>query len=218
MLFCVAIGTGILCYLLNMMCRFDLETGNTESRGKYLLLMDGKRGIVLLLCLGLSMGLTWLFAQYGYGPLKAVRYLVLLAFLYPIAREDAKERIIPNRWLAYLLACRFALFVAELLCFPDLWMENIKFILLGGAVSGVIFFAAYILSRHAVGMGDVKLFAVIGMCLGVKTTYLVMVLSLILSALYGGVMVLRKKKGMKDEIAFGPFIAAGTFIILLIGA
>ena len=45
-----------------------------------------------------------------------------------------------------------------------------------------------------------------------------MLLSLILSALYGGIQVIRKKKSMKDEIAFGPFLAVGTLIVLLIGA
>ena len=85
-------------------------------------------------------------------------------------------------------------------------------------MSGAIFFLAYVLSRHAVGMGDVKLVAVIGMCLGFGSTYLVMLLSLILSALYGGIQVIRKKKSMKDEIAFGPFLAVGTLIVLLIGA
>ena len=40
----------------------------------------------------------------------------------------------------------------------------------------------------------------------------------LLSAFYGGSMVLRKKKGLRDEIAFGPFIALGTWIVLLIGA
>ena len=45
-----------------------------------------------------------------------------------------------------------------------------------------------------------------------------MLAALVLSAVYGGGMVLRKKKGMKDEIAFGPFVAVGTLMVLLIGA
>ena len=67
-------------------------------------------------------------------------------------------------------------------------------------------------------MGDVKLTAVIGTCLGFQTTYLVMLAASVLSAVYGVVMVLRKKKELKDEMAFGPFIAIGTFVVLLIGA
>lgn len=218
MLVCVAAGTGVLCFFLQVMCRYDLETEKERGRWSYFFRMDKRRGIALALCLLWSMGLAWLFAKYRYGPLKTVRYLLLLAMLYPIAVEDFREKRIPNRWLVYILIGRGILFVAEMVCFPDLWAENIKFTLLGGIVSGAIFYIAYVLSKHAIGMGDVKLFAAIGMCLGFRVTYLVMLVSLVLSALYGGGMVLRKKKSMQDEIAFGPFIAAGALLVLLIGA
>lgn len=200
--------------------RQPLQGAEAEMMGRwrFLIRMDGRRGIALMFCLAVCMGLTWLFMQYGYGPLKAVRYLMLLAILYPIAREDAREKRIPNRWLLYILLCRGILFAAEMVLFPALRVENLKFTLFGGMVSGAVFYVAYVLSRHAVGMGDVKLVAVIGMCLGAGTAYLVMVVSLIFSAFYGGFQVLRKKKGMKDEIAFGPFLALGTLTVLLIGA
>lgn len=218
MLVCVAVGAGITCYFLNVMCMYDRETKKECGRGRYFMRVDRHRAALFAACLVLCLGLTWLFAKYRYGPLKAVRYLLLLALLYPIALRDAREKIIPNRWLVYIVVIRAVLFTAEIICFPDLWLENVRFTLSGGLVSGLIFFMAYVVSRHAIGMGDVKLFAVIGMCLGVKTTYLVMIVSLILSAVYGGCMVLRKKKSMKDEISFGPFAAAGTFLIMLIGA
>lgn len=214
----VAVGSGIVCYLLNMVCQYDMETGEKGGRSRYFLPTDRKKGIILMLCIFLCTGFMWLFDKYHYGPLKAVRYLTLLALLYPIALKDAREKIIPNRWLVYLLICRGLMFGAEIICFPALWLENIKFTLFGGAISGIIFFMAYVASRHAIGMGDVKLMAVIGMYLGFRTTYLVMVVSLILAALYGVGMVIRKKKGMRDEMAFGPFVAAGTLIVLLIGA
>ncbi len=226
----VAVASGILCYFWNLMCRYDLKMEEAkealmrgaeekrENRRQFLVRMDKRRGIALILCLAVCTGLTWLFMQYGYGPLKTVRYVMLLAILYPIAWEDAREKRIPNRWLVYLLLCRSVLFLAEMFLLSALRMENLKFTLFGGMVSGAVFYVAYVLSGHAIGMGDVKLVAVIGMCLGVGSAYLVMVVSLILSAFYGVFQVLRKKKGMKDEIAFGPFLALGTLAVLLIGA
>ena len=215
---CTAVFSGLLGYFINIFCQYDLETVKREGRGRYLLRMDMGRGVLLAVCLASSGGLAWIFGQYGYGPLKIVRYLILLAVLYPIARRDAREKIIPNRWLFYILLSRVVLFLAEVFLFPALILENVKFILFGAGVSGSVFFLAYVLSRHAVGMGDVKLVSMIGMCLGFGSTYLVMLLSLILSAVYGGILVLQKKKSMKDEIAFGPFLAFGTLIVLLIGA
>lgn len=132
----VAIGTGILCYWLNIMCQYDLETEKREGRIRYFWRLDKQRGMTMVLSLLMSIGLTWLFDQYHYGPLKVVRYLLLLALLYPIARQDAREKVIPNRWLFYILVCRGILFAAELICFPGMWIENIKFILIGGIASG----------------------------------------------------------------------------------
>lgn len=221
----VAVVTGILCYFWNRMCQFDLdnekagtEAGKTQGRWAFAVPMDRAGRVAALLCLAVCLGLTWLFSQYGYGPLKTVRYLLLLAILYPIGREDARKKRIPNRWLLYLLFCRGILFLAEMFFFPALLAENLKFTLFGGLISGAVFYVAYVLSRHAIGMGDVKLVAVIGMFLGVGTAYLVMVVSLAFSACYGVFQVLRRKKGMKDEIAFGPFLALGTLTVLLIGA
>lgn len=214
----VVLVSGLAGYFLNIMCQYDLIMEKECGRCKYFLHMDKRRAAALLLHLALCTGFTWLFSQYNYGPVKVIRYLLLLSVLYPIALEDAKERKIPNRWLTYLLLCRGILFLAETVFFPALFRENIIFILSGGVISGAIFFAAYVLSKHAIGMGDVKLFAVTGMYLGIGTTYLVMVVSLILSAFYGGILVLGKKKSIKDEIPFGPFAAIGTLIVLLIGA
>ena len=218
MIICVAVGAGLLSFVLNMMCRYDLETEKTAGRMKYLFQIKKGRGVFLLICILFCLGLTWLFSQYHYGPLTVIKYLLLLSGLYPIAWEDAREKKIPNRWLFYLLAGRGFLFLAEAVYFPALLTENVKFILSGGLVSGAVFLTAYVISRRAVGMGDVKLVAVIGTYLGFRVNYFVMLAALVLSAVYGGGMVLRKKKGMKDEIAFGPFVAVGTLMVLLIGA
>lgn len=214
----VSVGSGLLCYFLNMMCRYDLEADNMTGRIRYVLRMDKKRCLFLIVSLILSFGLTSLFVVYHYGPLKIMRYLLLLSLLFPIAVEDARRKVIPNRWLLYLLLGRVCLFVLEAVYLPAMILENLKFTLFGGMMCGGVFLIAYVLSRGAIGMGDVKLTAVIGTCLGFQTTYLAMLAASLLAALYGGSMVLRKKKGLRDEIAFGPFIALGTWIVLLIGA
>ena len=59
-------------------------------------------GALLVPDLVVCMGMTGLFAMYRYGPLKMIRYLLVLALLYPIATEDARRKMIPNRWLLYM--------------------------------------------------------------------------------------------------------------------
>lgn len=205
-------------YWIYIMCQYDLKPEPDIGRIKYFLRIDRRRGILLGLSLAACIGLSQLFAWYHYGPLKVVRYLLLLAMLCPTAQEDAREKMIPNRWIIYILAGRICLFMLETVFMPSLFMENLAFTLFGGAACGVVFLVVYVLSRHAIGMGDVKLIAAIGSCLGFQTTYLIMLAASILSSAYGVIMILRKKKELKDEMAFGPFIAIGTLVVLLIGA
>ena len=78
-------------------------------------------------------------------------------------------------------------------------------------------FFAYVISRHEIGMGDVKLFALAGIYLGTSITYLLILVSLILAALYGVIKIVRRRLNAKDEIAFAPFVAVGAFIVLGMG-
>lgn len=77
---------------------------------------------------------------------------------------------------------------------------------------------AYAVSRGGIGMGDIKLFAVIGAYVGSGSVAASMLLSMIAAAVFSGVMIARKKLKIKDEIALGPFVAIGTILTLLIGA
>lgn len=171
----------------------------------------------LLGSIGAALFFLYLFDFYGYGPLKSIRYVVLMGMLVPIAYKDYKEKRIPNRWLVYMTAIRGGIFMIEAILYPSAAIENLKYMLAGGLVGFLVLFLAYILSRHEIGLGDVKLFTVIGLYLGVGTTYFVLLASLILAALYGGVKMLRKQLKGKDEIAFAPFTAIAAVLILGLG-
>lgn len=176
-----------------------------------------RRWIILILFLLAEAFAVVVFKAYGYGPLKILRYCLLVGALVPIGYKDHKEKIIPNRWLLGLVGIRTVLFVAESVCYPSFIGENVKFILGGAAAGGLLLFAAYVISRHGIGAGDIKLFAVIGMYIGSQRTYIVILTSLLIAACYSAVKMLRKRLTTKDEIAFAPFIAIGTTIILGLG-
>ena len=81
----------------------------------------------------------------------------------------------------------------------------------------LIFFLARIFSRKSVGMGDVKLAAVLGWYLGGSLIWFDIVVSLSLAALYSIVQLILKKLNMKDSIPLAPFFSVGTILILLLG-
>lgn len=176
-----------------------------------------RRWIILIPFLVAEALAVVVFKAYGYGPLKILRYCLLMGALVLIGYRDHKEKIIPNRWLLYLAGIRVILFAVESVCYPALIIENVKFILGGAAASGLLLFAAYVISRHGIGVGDIKLFIVIGMYIGSQRTYIVILASLLIAACYSAVKMIRKRLTAKDEIAFAPFIAIGTTIILGLG-
>lgn len=217
MLYILAISVTVISYLLYVTCMKELQPENENSLVKEWICFSKKRWILIGIYLIVSFVLMNLFVIYGFGPTKMVKYCLLLGGLVPIAYEDYKEKRIPNRWLLYLIGIRAVLFVVETCLYPSATISNIIFALGGGMASGILLFIAYVLSRHEIGLGDVKLFIVIGLYLGASVTYFVILMSLIVAAVYSGIKLLRKKMHVKDEIPFGPFILLGTLIILALG-
>ena len=89
-----------------------------------------------------------------------------------------------------------------------------------GAVAGIIFFLGiYLLSKgRAMGMGDVKLIAALGLLFGWPDIIIIMLLSFIIGALVSIVLLIVKKKKMTDKVPFGPFIVIATAIVFFFGA
>lgn len=176
--------------------------------------MDGlwktkKGGIALLFILGFAE--LVLFMNYGYHWTKIARYLVLSGFLAVIACVDYKKTIIPNKLLLYMLLIRGVLLAAELFIFTE-YRKEILISSFGGLGTGfLIFLLSYILSRKSIGLGDVKLAAVIGWYLGSALIWMDVIIALSLAAGYSIIQLVRKKLTMKDSIPLAPFSPSGRF-------
>ena len=137
--------------------------------------------------------------------------LVVLGFI------DSKRTLIPNQLLIMMLVARAMLLIGEIGAEPAWWKECLKSAFGGLGLGLVIFLAAWFLSRKSIGMGDVKLAAVIGWYLGGSLIWFDLVVCLSLSAIFSIVQLLRKKLTMKDSIPLAPFFSVGTILILIIG-
>lgn len=67
------------------------------------------------------------------------------------------------------------------------------------------------------GMGDVKLMAAVGLLLGYKGVLLAAFFGIVIGSIAAIVMKLRKTKGWKSEIPFGPYLCIGTYLSMLWG-
>jgi len=99
------------------------------------------------------------------------------------------------------------------------WRENIWINHLAGAVFGLIFFGLIIFfSRgRGMGVGDLKLAGAAGLLLGWPDIAVALALAFIVGAIGSIILLVRRTKGLKSAVPFGPFIALGILLVLFFG-
>jgi leader peptidase (prepilin peptidase)/N-methyltransferase len=75
----------------------------------------------------------------------------------------------------------------------------------------------WIQKREGIGLGDVKLAAMIGAFLGWKAILVVFVFSSFIGSVVGIGMMIFFKRGLRSQIPFGPFLSLGSVIFLFWG-
>ncbi|GAB4074987.1 A24 family peptidase [Barrientosiimonas marina] len=131
--------------------------------------------------------------------------LLTVTLLLIVFVSDIRYMLIPNRLLGFFLPF---LVITRVIQPLDPWWSSAV-----GALMGVIIIALIILiSRGGMGGGDMKLFALLGIVLGFQKTLLALLLSSVIGALIGGVLLGLKRINRKQPIPFGPFIVMGSLI------
>jgi leader peptidase (prepilin peptidase)/N-methyltransferase len=93
---------------------------------------------------------------------------------------------------------------------------EVKPFLLGGLLSGGVI-AAIILLTRGMGWGDFEICLMSGLYIGFGNSIVMLMLSFIIGAVAGVILILTKKKSRKDYIPFGPYISLATIITMLVG-
>ncbi|MFZ1996282.1 MAG: prepilin peptidase [Solirubrobacteraceae bacterium] len=137
--------------------------------------------------------------------------LTFVAALVVITRIDLEHRIIPNRILAPLA---LAAVVLTVVLQPHLLGER----LIAGAAAGGFLLVAVLAYPAGMGMGDVKLAAVMGLVLG-RAVAPALMIALIAGTVVGIGIIARRgvREGRKIAIPFGPFLALGAIVALFAG-
>jgi leader peptidase (prepilin peptidase)/N-methyltransferase len=137
--------------------------------------------------------------------------LIFVAALVAITLIDLEHQIIPNRIVAPLALAAIAL---TAIFEPHQLPEH----LIAGAAAGGFLLVAVLAYPAGMGMGDVKLAAVMGLVLGPAVAP-AMFVALISGTVVGAVVMARKgiRDGRKTKIPFGPFLALGSVVGLFAG-
>jgi len=92
-------------------------------------------------------------------------------------------------------------------------------LLIGSSFVISFFFVLLIIVTKGRGMGggDVKLGFLIGLFNGLPYNFLAIFVGFVIGAIYSLVLILSRKKSLRDTIAFGPFLILGSVIALIWG-
>jgi leader peptidase (prepilin peptidase)/N-methyltransferase len=156
--------------------------------------------------------LAWWY--YGPGPLLASR-LVFGCALIVLFAIDLEHHLLPNAITVPGIVVGFAF---SLFTEPG-WVASLLGILVGGGVL-LLMAQGYYLVRHeeGLGMGDVKMLAMVGAFLGWQLALLTLMLASLSGTLIGLTLIVTKRGGLKYALPFGTFLALGAAAAGTVGA
>jgi len=155
-----------------------------------------------------------------------IKGFIFATMLLILAMIDLEHKLLPNRitvpgFFIGILTAVLAVHWSPMFEIGSGWwsgpVDLLLQSLLGALIGGGLLFLIAVLVPAGMGMGDIKLMAMVGAFVGARAIGP----SLFMGFVFGGViaillMVLRKKK-RKDMIPFGPFLALGGFLGYLWG-
>ena len=164
----------------------------------------------------LTTAILFAITIWHFGPnLQGLTALFLTAFLIALAGIDADHQLLPDNFTLPLLWAGILL---------NFWSvhTDLASSVMGAIVGYLALWSVYHLFRlltgkEGMGYGDFKLLAALGAWLGWQMLPLIILLSSVVGALFGLVLMGTGKMKRDKPMPFGPFIAAAGWIALIWG-
>ncbi len=172
--------------------------------------------------------------RYGLTP-EGAKYAVFVAMMLALAVVDLIDRLLPDPItlggaavgfllsFVVLLPPGLAAFLLQIWGLPpSLRVASVLESGVGAALAagtlylvGEVYFRVRL--REGMGLGDVKMMALIGAFQGLGGAFWTLMLASVMGAVLGLVFILTFRKGLAYELPFGTFLAAAA-ILLVVGA
>ena len=131
-----------------------------------------------------------------------------LAVLVVLSAIDLQARILPNK---ILLPAMGVVLAGQVVFYPERAVETV----VAALVAGAVMLAPRLVNPAAMGMGDVKLAAFLGVLLGAKVLPALMLGFIATAPVLAVLLVLRGRAARQTALPLGPFLALGAAILLL---
>ena len=138
---------------------------------------------------------------------------VVFSLVITMGYIDFKEHIIPNPLVLTGMGIWGIGAVIEVLLGKTPIKELLSFSLLGFAVCGGLLLVLAVILKSGLGMGDVKMFAMLGLLYGLGDTYSLLICTMIPMAIFALILLAIKKVDRKASLPMAPF----TVLAFLVG-
>lgn len=152
-----------------------------------------------------------IYMQYGLS-IDTLKFIILSSLMIVIGMIDLKTQYVYLSTIIIGAIVGIIFFVVEWInigCFP-----KDKLI---GMLIGVVLIGLIVLLTGGMGVGDIEMVAISGLFLGIRGSIFTLFASFVLGGIAGILMVIIKKKGRKESIPFGPYIAIATIMSIFAG-
>lgn len=149
--------------------------------------------------------------------MRALMNAEVMLWLSVLGYIDARERIIPNSLIGIGLLFWLVLILLDIFVGGTPWLQLLVFSGIGGIVCGGLLFIIALIVKSALGMGDVKMFFVLGLLYGLTDAYGILLFSVIAMGVVSIILLIAKKVTTKSTIPMAPFVILGFFLSILAG-
>lgn len=160
---------------------------------------------------------VWAFTVYKVGlEIHTIGYLLFFSGLIALSAIDIDTKLLPKK-VVYVSGILLVLFlVASAIAGGELFRIK-DCLIVAGAYSAFLFIIWFATGGKAMGFGDVRLAMFLGFAMGYYgfiVSYFGMLASFAIGSFAGISIAVITHKGRKMKIPFGPFLAAGTVIVI----
>ncbi|MFI7742789.1 prepilin peptidase [Kocuria rhizosphaericola] len=153
-------------------------------------------------------GLSWQLPAYSFFAVVAVVLTVI----------DLRHHLLPNAVVLPALGIGFVL-LALAAAGENAWGALLRAVL-GALVLFVLYLVLALISPAGLGMGDVKLAAVLGLFLGFQgwgALFVGAVLASVVGMVVGLAVLASRRGGLRSDVPFGPSMLAGALVAVVWG-
>jgi leader peptidase (prepilin peptidase)/N-methyltransferase len=159
----------------------------------------------LFLFLFLRLGLSWTLLE----------YFIFTVMAVSASGIDLDHMILPD---VFTLSGLGIALLGSLINPERQFLDSLLGFLAGGGFLWSVAYGYYLLRKEeGMGGGDIKLLAWIGALLGWKSIPFIILSSSLVGALFGLILMIQSKKGLKLAIPFGPYLVFGAYLFIFGG-